>query len=75
MHEYLLLRTQFILKMAFVITLICNSFVINKLKKIATERKYVELTTQEKLPLLVSGIVSTCAWLRAFVCAFYINEF
>lgn len=75
MHEYLLGRTQFSIKMAFVVTLICNGFVINHLMKRATTHTFKELSFSEKLPLFISGAVSTIAWLGAAITAFFINEF
>lgn len=75
MREYLLGRTQFYIKMAFVVTLICNGFVINHLMKRATLHTFKELSFSQKLPLLISGGVSTLAWLGAVITAFFINEF
>jgi hypothetical protein len=73
--SYLLGRWQFYLKMAFVITLICNGLLISRFQKIAVTREFKSLTESEKLPLFVSGAVSTIAWLGAFVMAFFINGF
>lgn len=75
MHEYLLTRWQFFVKMAFVVTLICNGFVINHLMKTATKQTFKNLTFSQKIPLLVSGAVSTCAWVGAAIMALFINEF
>ena len=72
MHEYLLGRPQFYTKMAFVLALIINGFAIGRLQKVAFEKPYNELTTQEKLPLLVSGAISTIGWLGAATMAFFL---
>ena len=75
LHEYLLSRVQFFVKMGFVFTLIVNALVIGKMQNIATTHEWKELPWKQKLPLLVSGAVSTLAWLGAFAGAFYINEY
>jgi hypothetical protein len=72
MREYLLTRPQFYTKMAFVLTLIVNGFVIGYLQKVALTKSYAELTRQEKLPLMISGAVSTVGWLGAAAMAFFI---
>lgn len=75
MHEYLLGRLQFWVKMAFVVTLICNAFVVGYLQKKISGKEFKELTLSQKIPLFISGAISTLAWLGAFAGAFYINEF
>lgn len=70
--DYLLTRPQFWVKMAFVLGLIINSFVIGSLSKIALTRTFASLSTKEKLPMLISGSVSTLCWLGAFVGAFFL---
>ena len=72
LREFLLARPQFYLKMAFVITLVCNGFVIGKLQHIATEKPFASLSTKQKLPLFISGAVSTLSWLGAIACAFFL---
>jgi hypothetical protein len=72
MREYLLIRPQFYTKMAFVITLILNGFVIGYLQKVALVKAYAELTTKEKLPLMISGAISTIGWLGAATTAFFL---
>ena len=72
-RSYLLERVQFFVKMAFVTTLICNGFIIGNLQKIAITHAWGDLKVSQKLPLLISGSVSTLAWLGAFTGAFYIN--
>ncbi len=71
-HEYLLTRPQFYAKMAFVVTLITNGFVIGHLQKVALAKSFKELTFREKLSLIISGLVSTLAWLGAAAGGFYL---
>lgn len=75
MHEYLLGRIQFIVKMSFVLVLIVNGFVIGYLQKKAKGKEFKNLSLGEKIPFFASGAVSTLAWLGAFVGAFYISGF
>lgn len=63
-------KPTFWAKMAFVATLIINSFVINRLMTVATKKPYASLSSRERLPLLLSGAVSTIAWLGAIAMAF-----
>lgn len=72
MREYLLSQPQFFVKMVFVVTLIVNGFIIGTLKNIASTRKFSSLSTREKLPLFISGFVSTISWLGAILGGFYL---
>ncbi len=72
LHEFLLTRTQFYVKMAFVTTLIINSFVIGYLQETAITKSYVSLSFKEKLPLFISGAVSTACWIFTAVAGFYL---
>lgn len=72
LREYLLTRTQFYIKMSFVLALILNSFAIGKLSKIATIKTFVSLSMKEKIPLFISGAISTISWLGAFTMAFFL---
>mgnify|MGYP003475676622 FL=1 len=74
MREYLLTKPQFYVKMAFVVTLICNGFVIGKLYKTATTRTYNSLTTKEKAPLFISAAISIVCWLGAGFGGLYLLE-
>lgn len=74
MREYLLARPQFYLKMAFVATLIINAFVIGHLQTKATRSTYASLSFKEKLPLFISGAVSTCCWLGAATTALFLVQ-
>lgn len=74
MREYLLERWQFLLKMSFVLALVANGFAIGSIQKVATKKWYRELTTREKIPLLLSGAISTAGWVGAARMAFFIVE-
>lgn len=63
--EEFLENPAFFVKMAFVLVLVVNGFVIGKISSIATTREYASLTKSEKLPLFISGAVSTIGWLGA----------
>ena len=72
MREYLLTRPQFYAKMAFVITLVMNGFAIGHLQKVSFTKKYSDLPRREKLPLFISGAVSSLAWVGAATMAFFL---
>ena len=72
MREFLLTRTQFYIKMGFVLALVINSFVIGILSKIATIKSFTSLSVKEKIPLLISGAVSAVSWLGAILMAFFL---
>lgn len=72
MRDFLLTRPQFYVKMAFVVTLVINAFVIGTLSKISLEKPFAVLTSKEKLPLFISGAISTFAWVGAAGVAFFL---
>lgn len=72
MKDFLLARPQFYLKMAFVVTLICNGFVIGHLQKVATMKSFNSLSAKEKMPLFISGAVSTISWMGAAITALFL---
>jgi hypothetical protein len=72
LREYLLTRPQFYVKMAFVLALIINGFVIGRLQKVALTKAFKDLTVYEKLPLIISGAVSTLCWLGAAAGGYYL---
>lgn len=72
MREFLLTRTQFYVKMGFVSALIVNSFVISFLQVTSITKTYASLTFKEKLPLFVSGAVSTMCWILTAAAGFYL---
>ncbi len=73
-HTYLLTTAPFYIKMSFVLALIINSFVIETYMRTATERPFASLTRKEKLPLLISGAISTVCWLGAATTAFFLLD-
>ena len=72
MKEYLLTLPQFYIKMAFVVTLICNGFVVGRLQKKASTRTFSSLSPRERTPLFISGAVSTLSWVGAIIAAFFL---
>lgn len=72
LHEFLLTRVQFYVKMAFVLGLVINGFAIGHLQKVAFNKSFKELSTREKIPLFISGAVSTLCWLGAAAGGFYL---
>ncbi len=75
MREYLLHQPLFLLKMAFVLALIINSFVIGTIMNVTTERSFASLTLKEKVPFLLSGAVSTGSWVGAGILALLLFYF
>lgn len=73
-REYLFTRPQFFIKMGFVLALFINSFVIGILSKTSTTKTYASLTFSQKLPLIISGGVSTISWLGATGMAFFLEQ-
>jgi hypothetical protein len=72
LRDYLLMQPLFWLKMFFVATLLINSFFVEQFMHVATERPYSSLTPREKLPLFISGGISTFCWLGAITVAILI---
>lgn len=68
--DYLVTVPAFFIKMAFVLALILNSFFIGKLMHVAIQKTFKSLSMKEKIPLLVSGAISTVSWIGAVICAF-----
>jgi len=69
--SYLLVHPPFLLKMMFVGTLITNAFLIGAHYTIATERSFASLSSKERIPLFVSGALSTLGWVGAFVIGWF----
>ncbi len=72
MREFLLSRPQFYVKMIFVITLVINSIAISYVQKTACSKTFKSLSLSEKLPLFISGGLSTVAWLGAICGGLYL---
>lgn len=69
MLRYLLAEPVFIMKLLFVAVLLVNAVLIGRLIAIATTKTFASLSWNERLPLLVSGAVSSVSWLGALVLA------
>ena len=72
-RDALFTNTAFLVKMGFVLLLIVNSYFIGKLMHTATERPFKSLSDSEKLPLFISGALSTIGWAGAFIAALYMG--
>lgn len=68
-REYLLTVPAFYIKAGFIATLIVNAFFIGRLMHVAAERPFGELTRRERLPLFISGAVSTICWIGTILAA------
>jgi len=72
-HEYLVSVTAFWIKMGFVLALFINAAVIGRLAKTSYTNKFSELSSKERLPLLISGCISAVAWIGAFTTAKFLG--
>jgi len=70
--EYLLANPVFYLKMGFVLTLLVNSFFIERHLPIASQQAFKTLTRAQKIPLFISGALSTLCWVGAGISAWYL---
>lgn len=70
MRDYITEVPKFYAKMFFVGLIVVNSFFINKLMPVAFTRKFSELTSRERLPLLASGAASAIGWVGATIFGF-----
>jgi hypothetical protein len=73
LREYLVTVEAFWVKLAFVLVLIINSFVIARHLHIPTSRTFVSLTKRERRPLLISGAASAVSWAAVFASALLLN--
>lgn len=69
MLGYLLSQPLFIMKLLFVAILIVNAVLIGRVMHVAHVRSFASLTWNERVPLLMSGVISSFAWLGALVLA------
>ena len=72
-QDYLVTVTAFWIKMGFVLALLINAFFIGKLAHKSYSRPFVLLTHDERIPLIISGAVSTVAWVGAFTAAQFLG--
>lgn len=75
MLDYLLRQPLFYLKMAFVATLIANSFAIGALMHLPSRQTFRSLTSAQKRPLFVSGALSLTCWAGAVLAALFLFNF
>jgi hypothetical protein len=59
--------------MVFVATIILNGYAIGTLKSVASEKPFRETVWVERIPLLVSGTISTVSWTGVVIASFYIG--
>lgn len=67
--EFLITNPLFGGKIFFVGLLVVNAILIGKHMELAFTHSFKELKTKEKLALLISGAISTGAWIGAFTLA------
>lgn len=72
MRDYLLRQPLFIIKLLFVAVLIVNAVLIGRHMHVALTRPFVSLSTQEKIPLLLSGFISTFSWISVIILGLYL---
>lgn len=68
-RDYLLGEPSFQVKLLFVFALIVNAVFIGRHTQIASTRTFGELTSRERLPLFISGAVSSLAWIGTVIAA------
>lgn len=72
MRAYLLHDGLFWVKMFFVAGLVVNALFISELMHHAHQRPFHTLPTKDKIPLFVSGMVSTVCWIGAALCGLFL---
>ncbi len=70
---YLLSLTAFRLKILFIVMLVVNAIFIGKHMRLAQEQPFSSLSKNEKLILIVSGIISTTGWIGAYTAAKFLG--
>lgn len=68
-----LTSSVFLVKMAAVIALILNTYVIGRLSAVATSRSYASLSFKERVPLFISGGISVLGWVTALICGYILG--
>jgi nitrate reductase gamma subunit len=72
--DFLLFEPVFYVKALFVVTLVVNAFFIGTFMRAATERSFATLTRNEKVPLVISGAISTIGWIGAITCGLILSS-
>jgi cytochrome b involved in lipid metabolism len=70
--DVLINSAPFYVKMLSVLALVINAFVIGRLIKISTQKRFADTTRSEKVKLFVSGFVSVFFWIFTAIAALYI---
>lgn len=70
--EFLITELSFQLKLGFVFALVVNSIFIGRHVAVASQYSFRELAVRERVPLIVSGVVSTTAWIGAVTAALFL---
>lgn len=70
--SYLAHEPLFIIKMLFVGILVTNAVLIGRLAPLTSTRTFASLTSDERLPLLISGAISTLSWAAVVAIGFYL---
>lgn len=73
-RSFLIIGVPFYVKMGFVAAIVINGFAIGNIKDTATTKSYASLSKREKLPLLISGAVSTISWIGAAIMALFLTN-
>ncbi len=64
-------EAAFLVKMLMVLGLVVNGVFIGRLSEVATRVPFLDLTQRERLPIFVSGAISTACWVGAAVIGFF----
>lgn len=72
-HTEFLAKWQFHTKMSFLLVLIINCVVINRLIKVGTTREWNSLSKKEKLPIIITTTASTICWTGIIIMAMFIG--
>jgi hypothetical protein len=59
--------------MAFIVVLIINCVIINKIMKVGTTRTWENLTPRQKLPIYISATIATLCWVGIITAAMFIG--
>lgn len=71
--DYYLSLIAFRFKLLFVFALGINAFLIGKHMELTFSNRFVDLSSEQKRALLISGAVSTLSWIGAFTAAQFLE--
>jgi hypothetical protein len=63
----------FIVKMVAIAALILNTYAISRFAPVATVRTFKELSSAQRMPLLVSGVVSFVGWAATVLAGLFLS--